>query len=175
MIVFRIWRVSDEVAVRSTSLNKSRGCHGRLRSAIKARDSGYSSGFTLFYYFHFIVLICVRVRYLRARSLSRAPPTARRPIARGSLTRYCRARTRARCDTRPRCHAAAAHHTRTDIATMLIVSNYSYFVLVRSTSPVGIASHRAIISMSSRILWYWLRFHSGHVLSSEARFVSATQ
>lgn len=137
-----------EVTGRSTSHNKWRGSRGRLRSAIKARDSGYSSGFTLFYYFHFIVLICVRVRYLRARSLSRAPPTARRPIARGPLTRCCRARTRARCATRP----LRPRRTRTDIATMLIVSNYSYFVLVRSTSPAGIASHLAIISMSSRIL-----------------------
>lgn len=110
-----------EVERRSTSLNKSRGCRGRLRSAIKARDSGYSSGFTLFYYFHFIVLICVRVRYLRARSLSRAPPTARWPIARGPLTRCCRARTRAarhapaapallRCTATP--HAAHAQTSR---------------------------------------------------------------
>lgn len=116
---------------RGGSLNKSRGRRGRLRSTIKPFDSGYSSGFTLFYYFHFIVLICVRVRYLRARSLSLAPPTARRPMARLPLTRCCRARARA---PRARAHAPA-RTARTDIATMLIVSNYSYFVLVRSTSP----------------------------------------
>lgn len=76
---------------------------------------------TLFYYFHFIVLICVRLRYLRARSLSLAPPTAARPMAAG---RAAAARARAA----PR--RVAPHAPRTDTATILIVSNYSLILFV---------------------------------------------
>lgn len=89
---------------RSASTSKSqpnKSKRRRLRSAVKPLDSGYSSVLTLFYYFHFIVLICVRVRYLRARSLSRAPPTARRPIARRPLTSR---------SPRPRARRAAPLH-----------------------------------------------------------------
>lgn len=82
---------------------------------------------TLFYYFHFIVLICVRVRYLRARSLSLAPPSARRPMARGWRAPRSRPLLRPRCAKSTPC---VRTHRHRDNAHCFKQTSYFFFALV---------------------------------------------
>lgn len=58
-----------------SGLNKS-GCNYRLRPTIKTLDCDTLRLSLCFITFILLFLICVRLRYLRVRSLPRAPPTA---------------------------------------------------------------------------------------------------
>lgn len=130
-------------AVRSALLVKA--SHSINRSGVASArplrlDSGYSSALTLFYYFHFIILI--RVRLASALFACAQPPRPAhraRPMA-AALT------------TRARRHAPAHAPSACDIATMLIVSNDSHFALAHTPQSTlnSTPSHRQYLHLPPR-------------------------